>query len=148
MIPMPKNGKVRDLSLTPITIMVVNTIGLKKSRKLLKVLLDPGSTSTMIHKDAVPKECDLVPLKTSKSVMTLAGKYNTSQMVVLRDLRLPEFDKNRRVDEQKALIFEKKCRYDVILGSDFLTKTGIDITYSDGTMSWFGNTLNMREPWS
>ena len=41
MIPMPKNGKVRDLSLTPITIMVVNTIDLKKSRKLLKVLLDP-----------------------------------------------------------------------------------------------------------
>jgi hypothetical protein len=52
------------------------------------------------------------------------------------------------VDEQKALIFEKKCRYDVILGSDFLTKSGIDIMYSDGTMSWFGNALNMREPWS
>ena len=52
------------------------------------------------------------------------------------------------MDEQKALIFEKKCCYDVILGSDFLTKSGIYITYSDGTMSWFGNTLNMREPWS
>ena len=55
MIPMPKTGKPRDMSLTPITIMVVNTIGLKKSRKLLKVLLDPGSTSTMIHKDIIPR---------------------------------------------------------------------------------------------
>jgi hypothetical protein len=81
-------------------------------------------------------------------VKTLAGTLNTNEMVVLRDLRLPEFDKNRRIDEQKALVFEKKCRYDIILGSNFLTKTGIDITYSDGTMSWFGNTLKMREPWS
>ena len=40
-------------------------------------------------------------------------------MVHLRDLRLPEFDKNRRIDEQKALIFDGKCRYDVILGADF-----------------------------
>ena len=114
MIPVPKTGKPRDLSLTPITIMVVNTIGLKKSRKLLKVLLDPGSTSTMIHRDVIPRGCEPVQLQSSKNVKTLAGTLNTKQMVVLRDLRLPEFDKNRRIDEQKALIFDKKCRYDII----------------------------------
>ena len=42
MVPVPKNGKPRDSCLTPITIMVIDTIGLKKSRVLLKVLLDPG----------------------------------------------------------------------------------------------------------
>ena len=67
-------------------------------------------------------------------------------MVHLRNLKLPEFDKNRRIDEQKALVFDQKCRYDIILGSDFLTKLGIDILYSTVTMEWFETVLPMREP--
>jgi hypothetical protein len=48
--------------------------------------------------------------------------------VVLRNLRLPELDQNRKVDLQKPLIFDvDSCRYDVILGADFLIKTGIDV---------------------
>ena len=46
MIPTPKIGKPRGRSLTPISIMVVDTMGLKKSRTLLKVLFDPGSTKS------------------------------------------------------------------------------------------------------
>ena len=41
MIPVPKGGTSRDTSLTPITIMIVKSIGLKQSRAILKVLLDP-----------------------------------------------------------------------------------------------------------
>ncbi len=53
------------------------------------------------------------------------------------NLRLPEFDKNRNVDQQKALVFQSETsKYDVILGADFLTKTGIDVKYSTGTMEW------------
>jgi len=37
--------------LTPVTIMVTDTIGTVKSRKLLKVLLDSGSTTTLINKN-------------------------------------------------------------------------------------------------
>jgi hypothetical protein len=62
---------------------------------------------------------------------TLAGSYTSSEMVVLQNLRLPELDKDSNVDQQKALIFDAdSCRYDVILGSDFLSKTGIDVKYS------------------
>ena len=68
-------------------------------------------------------------------------------MVHLRDLRLPEFDNYRRIDEQKALIFDGKWGYDVILGADFLTNSGIDINYGTGTMHWFENVRPMREPW-
>ena len=46
-VPVPKNGTPRDLSLTPITIAVMDTIGLIKSQKLLRVLLDPGSSDTI-----------------------------------------------------------------------------------------------------
>jgi hypothetical protein len=63
----------------------------------------------------------------------------------MRNLRLPEFDKNRNVDQQKALVFQSEaCKYDVILGADFLTKTGIDIKYSTGTMEWFDSELPLR----
>jgi hypothetical protein len=63
-------------------------------------------------------------------------------MVVLRNLRLPELDKNCNMDLQKALIFyADSCRYDVILGADFLSKTGIDVKYSTGTIEWFHNEL-------
>jgi hypothetical protein len=67
-------------------------------------------------------------------------------MVVMRNIRLPELDKNRNVDQQKALVFESKtCKYDVILGADFLTKTGIDVKYSTRTIEWFDNELPLCE---
>ena len=58
---------------------------------------------------------------------------------------LPEFDKNRNVDQQKALVFQSEmCKYDVILGADFLSKTGIDVKYSTRTMKWFDNELQLH----
>jgi hypothetical protein len=40
--------------LTPVTIMVVDTISSVKSRIFLKVLLDSGSTTTMINQNVYP----------------------------------------------------------------------------------------------
>ena len=140
-------GTPKELSLTPITIMTIDTIGMKKSRNILKVLLDPGSTKTLINKKCIPKGANSKPLQEVKKVTTIAGSLKTQHMIYLRELKLPEFDKNRKVDELKALVFEGKCRYDIILGADFLTKTGIDINYSTGTMHWFENVRPMREPW-
>ncbi len=46
------------------------------------------------------------------------------------------------MDQQKALIFDAdSCRYDVILGADSLSKTGIDVKYSTWTIEWFDNDL-------
>jgi hypothetical protein len=68
-------------------------------------------------------------------------------MVVMRNLRLPELHKKRNIKQQKALIFESDiCRYDVILGADFLTKTGIDVKYSTGTIEWSENKLPLCDP--
>ena len=82
-------------------------------------------------------------------VNTLAGSYNASEIVVMHNIQLPELDKNRNVDQQKELVFESKtCKYDVILGADFLTKTGIDVKYSTRTIKWFENELPLRDPYS
>jgi hypothetical protein len=67
-------------------------------------------------------------------------------MVALRNPRLPELDKNQNVNQQKALMFDAdSCRYDVILGADFLSKTGIDVKYSTGTIEWFDNEWSLRD---
>ena len=36
------------------------------------------------------------------------------------------------------------CNYDIILGTDFLTKTGIKLNYADQQMEWFDTTLPLR----
>ena len=38
------------------------------------------------------------------------------------------------------------CKYNAILGADFLSKSGIDIRYSIGIIKWFDNKLPMRDP--
>ena len=67
-------------------------------------------------------------------------------MVVLCTIRLPELDKNRVIDQHKALAFDGDIRYDLIIGANILTKSCIDIKYSSGTVEWFDSELPMRDP--
>jgi hypothetical protein len=48
----PQNG-----NLTPVTIMVADSIGAVRSRRFLKVLLDSGSTTTLVNNKFLPKKC-------------------------------------------------------------------------------------------
>ncbi len=49
-------------NLTPVTIMVADTIGTVRSRRLLKILLDSGSTTTLINKKCLPRKCQPCPI--------------------------------------------------------------------------------------
>jgi hypothetical protein len=130
-----KSNKNSPKQLTPVTIMVVDTVSSVRLRISLKVLLDSGSTTTMINKKCLPRNCQRCKISNIRKIGTLAGSYISSEMVVLCNLRLPGLDKNYNVDQQKALVFDAdSCRYDVILGADYLSKTRIDVKYSTGTM--------------
>jgi hypothetical protein len=98
-----KSTKIpQSRNLTPVTIMLADTIGTVKSRRLLRVLLDSGSTTTLINKRCLPRKS--LPCKTSQSRMvnTLAGNYQSSVMVIMRNLRLPEeLDKNKNIEQHK-----------------------------------------------
>jgi hypothetical protein len=118
---------------TPIRIMVLDTIVAVKSHTLLKVLFDPGLTATLINSKCLPQHCKPFTKNQARTINTLAGSCTTGAMVVMRGLRLPKFDKNRVVEQQKALVFDGECKYNVSLGTDFLSKSGIDIKYSSGT---------------
>ncbi len=50
----------QNRNLTPVTIMIADSIGADRSRKLLKVSLDSGSTTTLIIKKCLPKKCKRV----------------------------------------------------------------------------------------
>ena len=132
--------------LTPLSIMVCDTISAVRSCTILKVLFDPGSTVTFISRKCLPRHCKPCPVTKSRSVNTVAGSCTASKMVVLRAIRLPELDKNRVIDQHKALMFDGNIRYDLILDADFLAKSGIDIKYSSGIVEWFNSELPMREP--
>ena len=69
----------------------------------------------------------------------------STQGVTLQDIRLPEFDKSRKIAQQKALVFDNpNVTYDVIFGTNFLSKAGIKLNYEKGQMEWFGCIIPMR----
>eukprot|EP00956_Cyclotella_meneghiniana_P006711 scaffold8908_cov51-Cyclotella_meneghiniana.AAC.1 len=130
---------------TPVTICTTNTIGMVKSRRLFRVLLDSGATCSLIKRSCLPKNCQTKAISSSKKVSTLAGKIKSQEVVTLRDLRLPEFDKNRRINQQKCLVFDNdNCNYDIILGTNFLSKTGIKLDFETHEMKWFDTVLPLR----
>ena len=67
-------------------------------------------------------------------------------MVVVRGMRLPEFDKNTMITEHKLLVFDGECQYDMILGSDFLSKIGLGVNYDTGMVTWLDYSIPMHTP--
>jgi hypothetical protein len=101
----------------------------------------------MIKRSALPKGVITKLLGDTKLVRTLAGCLNMQEVVTMRNLRLPKFDKNRRINQQKVLVFDNdNIKYDIILGATFLSKTGIKLKYSEGNMEWFDCSIPLRPP--
>ena len=42
------------------------------------------------------------------------------------------------------IVFDSNCHYDVILGGDFLQKTGININYTECHIEWLNGQLPLR----
>ena len=64
----------------------------------------------------------------------------------MRNLKLSELGKNCVINQEKALVLDGDCKYDDILGADFLSKSDIDIKCSAGIIEWFDNELPMCYP--
>jgi hypothetical protein len=65
----------------------------------------------------------------------------------MRNLRLPKFDKNRRINQQQVLVFDNdNIKYDIILGTNFLSKTGNKLSYSEENMEWFDCSIPLCPP--
>jgi hypothetical protein len=101
----------------------------------------------MIKRSALPKGVISKLLGDTKLVRTLAGFLKMQEVVTMQDLRLPEFDKSRHIIQQKVLVFDNNnVKYDIILGTNFLSKTGIKLNYSKGNMEWFDCSIPLCPP--
>ena len=75
---------------------------------------------TFIHASCLPPGATPTLLPTIMSGLTLAGPLQSNQSVRLKDIILPEFANDHRIDGVTALVFDTPCPYDVIFGSDLL----------------------------
>ena len=58
---------------------------------------------------------------------------------------LPEFDKSCHIDGVEAYVFDAPCRYDMILGRDFLNLTGKKLDFYSGLIQWLDQEVLMKE---
>jgi hypothetical protein len=101
----------------------------------------------MIKRSALPKGVITKLFGVTKLVRTLTGCLKTQEVITKRDIRLPEFDKNRRINQQKALVFDNdNVKYDIILDTNLLSMTGIKLNYSEGNMEWWDCFIPLRPP--
>ena len=99
-IPLPKCK--RTATETPTTIFTAKTIGAVKSHKILRILLDSGSRKTLIKRSALPRGTKPKKLSKTKTLTTLAGNVAAAEVITLRDIRLPEFNKKQRYQRAKG----------------------------------------------
>ncbi len=132
---------------SPVTICTTDTISTIRSQRLFQVLFASDSNVFMIKRSVLPKGVITKLLGDTKLVRTLAGCLKTQEVITMQDIRLPEFDKNRRINQQKVLVFDNdNIKYDIILGTNFLSKTGIKLNYSEGNMEWFDCSIPLCPP--
>jgi hypothetical protein len=78
-------------------------------------------------------------LDNSKLVRALADWLKTQEVITMQDLRLPKFDKNRRINRQQVLVFNNNnVKYNIILGSklSFWNRNQIESLRRKDEMVW------------
>ena len=76
----------------------------------------------------------------------MAGIFKPLGYVILKDLRMPEFDKNLSIDGQMCYVFDTPCRYQIIAGRDFLRITGIALGFKKNHITWMSMSIPMKSP--
>ena len=76
-------------------------------------------------------------------IRTLTGN-STRGTVRMGGIQLPTFDKRHLIENHEFHVFESNCRYDAILGGDFLEKIGMNLLYETLEIEWLGNLMPME----
>ncbi|MFM7530879.1 MAG: retropepsin-like aspartic protease [Nodosilinea sp.] len=129
----------------PASFLVARLIGDKHSQRMLRVLFDSGGSCTWISSRALPRGCIPDVLDKPTNSMTLAGAVSTNQFVVMHEISLPEFDRNKKIDKHGAFVFDGPCNYDLILGRDFLERIGFKLDFDQLKMRWINKEIDMKD---
>ena len=78
-------------------------------------------------------------------VRTSCGAFETYRSVEITKMRLPQLHPMRKLAlPQTARIFDAKaCKYDVILGRDFLRQKEIKVDLSANSICWLDEVIKM-----
>ena len=140
------NDELSSLKLRPTGVMVIDRIQKQKSKRPLKVLFDPGSDITFVHRRCLPNGAVPSKLERPIAIGTVApDRAMHENKVTIQGIRFPEFTSTSRIDmPATAVVMDADSTYDVILGLDILIPLGIDVSCSTKTVTWNNMSVPFR----
>ena len=133
----------QQLDLSPIVYITSNKIQNSYIKRSLIVMLDSGSTHTMIKKSCFPFGVETTK-GTPKRTTNTNGNFSSSESVMLSQVKFPEFS-NNNIGDIKADVFDStKCRYELIIGWDVLERMGIILDFNKHQMTWTDKIIPMK----
>jgi hypothetical protein len=112
----------------------------------MRVLLDTGTTSTIILREFVGKGRARTNTKKITKWKTLGGTFTTNYESLL-DFKFPELSTNKvvtwqaRVDDKTS---SKEEAYDMIMGMYLMTSIGITVYCEQRCISWGGTEIPLK----
>ena len=140
----PPRKRQKTNHLTPVTVAKVNT-RLGKSRfKKIRILLDSGSSGSIILEKYVRKL--RMKKDTTTNWNTKGGNFQTSKKCKTT-FTLNEFFENKSIEWNLHVDSTPgPHRYDMIIGRDIMSELGITLNFEDQTMAWEDSIVHMKDP--
>ena len=130
--------------LTPVNVALINTWLGKSKFKKIRILLDSGSSGSIILEKFVRK----LRMKNDATTSWImkGGNFQTSKKCKTTSI-LKEFFENKSIEWN---LHEDSTpslhQYDMILGHNVLSELRIMLNFKDQTMTWDDSTISMKDP--
>ena len=141
----PRRDKRPRTDNAPIVYVTAGRIQQTLPTRPLLVLLDTGSSHTMIKETSLPHGASPT-LSAPKRTTTTNGVFATESQVILHKVKFLEFG-NHCIEAITADVFNSPlCRYDIIVGRDVLNRMGVSISFKTQKITWLNREISMRNP--
>ena len=117
-----------------------------KTEKHFRVLLDSGAKGCLGTREAVQRAgIPIKPAHKSKSFITAAGRFTTTQRAYIRSHRIMELNSSRRLSPLTVDISTKPLGdYDFIFGRRYMFRYGFILDFKEKVIIWDGMRKPMR----
>lgn len=140
-------GKKTPTDLVPATTAVAKHVQGRHCSRLLRALLDSGSSHTLIHQRVLGESTEPTISNYPRTAIGPGGEFDSSKTVSISGLRLPEFSNSRSLAHVQATVFNAKaCRYDIVIGRDVLSQTGILLDFVQSKAIWHDRSIEFKSP--
>ena len=130
--------------LTPVTVALINTRLGKSKFKKVRILLDTGSSGSIILEKFVRNLC--MKNDNTTNWITKGGNFQTSKKCKTTFI-LKEFYKNKSIEWNLHVdSTPSPHQYDMVLGHNIMSELGIMLNFKDQTMTRDDSTINMKDP--